>query len=54
MFLKNAWYVAAWDTEVGREPLARMLLYEPVVLYRAGNGNAVALEDRCSHRHIHK
>jgi phenylpropionate dioxygenase-like ring-hydroxylating dioxygenase large terminal subunit len=52
MFLRNAWYVAAWDTEFGREPLARTLLDEPVVLYRDGSGKAVALEDRCSHRHM--
>jgi vanillate O-demethylase monooxygenase subunit len=52
MFLENAWYVAAWDTEVGREPLARTLLGEPVVLYRTGDGRAVALEDRCCHRHM--
>ena len=23
MFLKNTWYVAAWDHEVSRQPLAR-------------------------------
>jgi phenylpropionate dioxygenase-like ring-hydroxylating dioxygenase large terminal subunit len=32
MFLKNTWYVAAWDHEVGRQPLARKLLDIPVVL----------------------
>ena len=52
MFIGNAWYVAAWDTEVGREPLARTLLDEPVVLFRAEGGCAVALEDRCCHRHL--
>ncbi len=52
MFLRNAWYVAAWDTEIGREPLARTLLGEPVVLFRTRDGRAVALEDRCCHRHL--
>jgi phenylpropionate dioxygenase-like ring-hydroxylating dioxygenase large terminal subunit len=52
MFLNNAWYVAAWDDEVGRQPLARTLLNEPVVLYRDGDGGPVALEDRCCHRHL--
>ncbi len=53
MFLRNAWYVAAWDTEVWREqPLARTLLDEPVVLFRTSEGRAVALEDRCCHRHL--
>ncbi len=52
MFLRNCWYVAAWDREVGRTPLPRILLGEPVVLYRRENGAAVALEDRCCHRHL--
>ena len=52
MFLNNAWYVAAWDDEVGGQPLARTLLNEPVVLYRGGDGEPIALEDRCCHRHL--
>jgi len=51
MFLKNAWYVAAWDTEVAAgRMLARTLLGEPVILYRTTDGAVVALEDRCCHR----
>lgn len=51
-FLRNAWYVAAWSREVASErPLSRLLLRQPVVLWRTGNGLAVALEDRCCHRH---
>jgi len=46
----NAWYVAASADEVGRAPLARLLLNEPIVLYRRENGIPVALEDRCCHR----
>ncbi len=52
MFLRNSWYVAAWDREVSRNPLARVLLGEPVVLYRKEDGTPVALEDRCCHRHL--
>ncbi len=52
MFLRNAWYVAAWDSEVGQQPLARKLLGEPVVLFRTGDGSAVALEDLCCHRQM--
>lgn len=52
MFLRNAWYVAAWDTEIGSEPLARTLLGEPVVLFRTADGAPVALEDRCCHRQL--
>ena len=56
MFLHNAWYVAAWDREVTREPLGRIFLNEPVVLYRLEDGSPVALEDRCCHRRfpLHK
>src|SRR5579862_3114384 len=49
-FLRNAWYVAASSDEIGRAPLARLLLGEPVVLYRREDGAPVALEDRCCHR----
>jgi vanillate O-demethylase monooxygenase subunit len=57
MFLRNAWYVAAWDHEVSADTLlGRILLNEPVVLYRQRDGRVVALEDRCCHRHypLHK
>lgn len=51
MFLNNAWYVAAWDTEVGVDTLlARQLLGLKVVLYRGDDGIVAALEDRCCHR----
>ena len=50
MFLRNCWYVAAFDNEVGRTPMARTLLNEPVVLFRTEDGTPVALEDRCCHR----
>ncbi len=52
MYLRNCWYVAAWDHEVGRELMRRTILGEPVVLYRDENGNPVALEDRCAHRRV--
>ena len=51
-FLRNSWYVAAWDREVTRSLLARTFLNEPVVLYRKADGAAVALEDRCCHRQL--
>jgi vanillate O-demethylase monooxygenase subunit len=50
MFVRNAWYVAAWDHEIGRDMLRRIILNEPVVLYRTVEGKPVALEDRCCHR----
>jgi vanillate O-demethylase monooxygenase subunit len=56
VFLRNQWYIAAEAREVGREPLGRIILDEPVVLYRKTNGTPVALEDRCCHRRapLHK
>jgi phenylpropionate dioxygenase-like ring-hydroxylating dioxygenase large terminal subunit len=52
MFLKDSWYVAARSAEVTRQPLARVLLNDPVVFYRRQDGTAIALEDRCCHRHL--
>ena len=50
MFLRNFWYVAAWSREIERHPLARVLLNQPVVLFRSTEGSVIALEDRCPHR----
>ena len=51
MFIRNCWYVAAWDTEIPAEGLFhRTLLNEPVLLYRDTQGRVVALENRCCHR----
>jgi len=52
MFLRNFWYVAATDSEVGRKPLARLILGEPIVFFRTEDGKPVAFEDRCAHRHL--
>src|SRR5215813_10997074 len=52
MFIKNFWYVAAYDHEVAREPFGRMILGEPIVFFRKEDGTPAALEDRCVHRHL--
>jgi vanillate O-demethylase monooxygenase subunit len=52
VFLKNHWYVAAEPHELDAGPLARMILGEPVVLYRRADGAPAALEDRCCHRRM--
>lgn len=52
MFLRNYWYVAASDAEIGEKPLGRMILGEPVVLFRSQSGAPVAFEDRCAHRQL--
>ncbi|MEJ1194798.1 aromatic ring-hydroxylating dioxygenase subunit alpha [Pseudarthrobacter sp. CCNWLW207] len=46
----NAWYVAAWDHQVTRKPLARRIADRPLALYRTEDGQAVALADACWHR----
>jgi vanillate O-demethylase monooxygenase subunit len=50
VYLRNAWYAAAWSSEVGRALLERTLLEQPVVLYRKEDGTAVAIGNRCAHR----
>jgi vanillate O-demethylase monooxygenase subunit len=51
-FLRNAWYIAAWADEIADGPLGRVLLGQPVVLFRQADGAPVALEDRCCHRSL--
>ena len=52
MFLRNAWYVAAWAHELTHAPLARKIMNDDIVLYRKSDGGPAALEDRCCHRHL--
>lgn len=50
-FLENTWYMAGWAEEVTQTPMARTLLGESVLMYRRENGEAVAMQNRCPHRH---
>lgn len=52
MYLRNSWYVACWARELLDKPLARVILNEHVVFFRTQSGKPMALEDRCSHRHL--
>jgi vanillate O-demethylase monooxygenase subunit len=52
MFLRNYWYVAGYDHEIGRRPFRRVIMGEPIVFYRLEDGTPVALQDRCAHRHL--
>src|SRR5688572_2143212 len=52
MFVNNAWYVCAMSDEVGRTPLGRVALKQPLVLFRKEDGTPVILEDRCVHRRL--
>ncbi|MDW3183133.1 aromatic ring-hydroxylating dioxygenase subunit alpha [Roseobacter sp.] len=52
MFLKNAWYVAAWDHEVTRALQQITVLGEEICVFRSESGELVALEDACPHRKL--
>lgn len=49
MFPLDQWYVAGFSWEFQDKPVARTLLGQPIVLFRAEREMA-ALEDRCCHR----
>jgi len=49
-FIKNAWYVAGWESEFGNGLFKRRLLGKDIVFYRCMDGSITALEDRCCHR----
>jgi len=50
MFARNQWYVAGWDHEIDRTPMARTICGEPVMLYRKFDRTVVAMHDACPHR----
>jgi vanillate O-demethylase monooxygenase subunit len=51
-YVRNAWYMAAWEEEIsGDALLARTLLDAPWLIYRRQGGDGyVMLSDRCPHR----
>lgn len=52
MFLRNAWYVAASEAELGEDLYPATILGEKVVLFRKTDGTPAALEDACPHRKL--
>ena len=50
MFVRNQWYVASWDHEIDRTPLARTICGIPIMMYRKFDRTVVALHDACPHR----
>ncbi len=52
MFLRNAWYVAAWADEISAKLFPVEMHAERIVLYRRSSGDVVALEDACPHRKL--
>jgi len=53
-WVRNAWYVVAWDHEIPAATSAtlfrRVVLGEPLLVYRRANDDIVILADRCCHR----
>jgi vanillate O-demethylase monooxygenase subunit len=49
-FPLNAWYAAAWETDVSRDLFARRICNIPMVFYRKTDRSIVALKDACWHR----
>lgn len=50
--IKRAWYVACAARDLKWKPLARTILGQPIVLFRASGGTPTALLDRCAHRNV--
>ncbi|RJF92291.1 aromatic ring-hydroxylating dioxygenase subunit alpha [Noviherbaspirillum saxi] len=51
MYVKNCWYVAAWNYEVTGKALFKCsIINQPIVIYVKDDGQYVAMEDRCCHR----
>lgn len=52
-YLRNAWYMAAWDSEIQSQAIFhRTLLNEPIAFFRRRDGEVAALHDRCPHRFV--
>lgn len=50
--VRDRWYIAAFSTEISREPIERTLLGIPVALYRKEDGQPVAMYGLCPHRYF--
>lgn len=53
MFLRNSWYVFGWAKDLipGGKPMGRVVIEQPIVVWRDAQGMLHAAEDRCPHRH---
>ncbi|MCK6547894.1 aromatic ring-hydroxylating dioxygenase subunit alpha [Myxococcota bacterium] len=50
--VRDHWYIACRSSELRAAPLARTIVGTPMVLFRAEDGRAAALLDRCAHRNV--
>lgn len=53
MFLQNSWYVLGWANALAPagHPIGRVIIEQPIVVWRDERGLLHASEDRCPHRH---
>ena len=51
-FMRNGWYVACWESDLQDRPLERIIVGEPVAVFRGAGGKVGALRDRCPHRGV--
>src|SRR5687768_983214 len=52
-YVRNLWYMAAWDHEVPvNGMLSRILLDKKWLIHRLSDGNHAMIEDRCPHRFV--
>jgi len=52
MFLKNAWYVAAWSDEIVNTLTQVKVLGEKICMFRNSEDEVIAMEDACPHRKL--
>jgi phenylpropionate dioxygenase-like ring-hydroxylating dioxygenase large terminal subunit len=50
--LPDAWFIACPASQLRDRPLAVTIEARPLVLFRGGDGQVVALTDRCPHRNV--
>ena len=51
-FVRNAWYVAGWSRNFGRDLTPLTIMEEDIVVFRSEAGEAVALTDECPHKRL--
>jgi vanillate O-demethylase monooxygenase subunit len=50
-FLRNTWYMIAWEQELGGDAmLSRRVMGNRILVFRRSSGTIAALRDRCPHR----
>lgn len=50
--LRNKWYLICPSKDLTQKIISKKILGEDIFIYRAKNGEATALEDRCCHRNV--